>query len=499
MSYEAAQARCHELQSELAGTDIICEPDCQLTINTTPNDSYFSNSSLKELGYPGDQDSAVKLANLESAWDIETGNSCTPPLVAVIDTGIEYTHPDLVANIWTNKQEISGNGLDDDQNGFVDDVHGYDFANSDADPLDDNGHGTHVAGTIGARGNNDLGVAGISWNARIMAVKFLSANGGGTTSAAIRAIDYAVANGAKVLNNSWGGGGYSAALEGSVKNAVSSGVLVLVAAGNEKNNNDKRPSYPANYSGVLSVAAIDKNGKLASFSNFGAKSVQLAAPGVNILSTWLGGSYAWNSGTSMATPHVSGAAALAWCKNPSLSAEALKTVLLNSLSSSANLAEKVESSAYLNVGTLLSNVGGLADIPEAPAPDPAESTPALASTLSLYDSESSSSELRAGKNFNLDLTSEISGNITLKFKVGRTACNLPVALRNLEGGVVYSLISQLPKVATSAGNLTAMLYKGKTRLASSAASIANVKTKVANERVKNLRVCKVVVNNLALR
>ena len=185
------------------------------------------------------------------AWNISTGSQSV--VVAVIDTGVDYTHPDLAANIWTNPGEIAGNGRDDDGNGFVDDVHGYDFAEHDGDPMDDNGHGTHVAGTIAAVGNNGLGVAGVNWSASIMPLKFLNSQGPGYLSDAIRAINYATMErtrygvNVRVMNNSWGGGGFSSAMQTAIQAASDAGILFVAAAGNSGTNNDASPHYPANY------------------------------------------------------------------------------------------------------------------------------------------------------------------------------------------------------------------------------------------------------------
>ncbi len=253
------------------------------------------------------------------AWDMQTGSASV--VVAVIDTGIDYNHPDLAANMWTNPGETPGNGIDDDGNGYVDDVHGYDFYGRDADPFDDHGHGTHVAGTIAAVGDNGIGVVGVNWRARVMAVKFLGSGGSGYTSDAISSVLYATDMGAKVLNNSWGGGGFSQALEDAIRTAHNAGVLFVAAAGNSNNNNDLTPHYPSSYAvpNVIAVAATDAYDGRAYFSSYGLNSVHLGAPGVGILSSVPAAGaaccsdpsgYKLLNGTSMATPHVAGAAAL---------------------------------------------------------------------------------------------------------------------------------------------------------------------------------------------
>jgi subtilisin family serine protease/subtilisin-like proprotein convertase family protein len=285
------------------------EPDYTLRIAATPNDAQFN--SLWGLNNTG-QSGGFADADIDApeAWDLTTGSGST--IVAVIDTGVDYRHPDLAANMWTNPGEVSGDQIDNDGNGFVDDVHGYDFINNDPNPLDDQGHGTHVAGTIGAVGNNGVGVTGINWNVQIMALKFLGADGSGSTSDAIRALDYAVRMGAHVSNNSYGESTFSQAFVDALEDAQAAGHIFVAAAGNNSANNDASPFYPASFdvANVISVAATDHADRLASFSNYGATTVDLAAPGENILSTTPNNSYASNSGTSMASPHVAGVVGL---------------------------------------------------------------------------------------------------------------------------------------------------------------------------------------------
>jgi subtilisin family serine protease len=299
-------------------------PDFQLTTASLPNDPSFSSLwGLVNTGASGGTLNAD--INIEPAWNIGTSSAI---VTAVIDTGVDYTHPDLAPNMWANSDEVAGNGIDDDRNGYIDDTRGWDFANNDNNPMDDNGHGTHVAGTIGAVGNNGVGVTGVAWSTSIMALKFLDASGSGALSNAIRAIDYARVNGAKVINASWGGGGFSSALQSAISQYISSGGIFVAAAGNENNNNDTNPSYPANYTGVISVGASTRTDTRASFSNFGT-TVDVVAPGQSILSTLPGNRYGTLSGTSMATPHVAGAIALLWGQNPTLSATTITQGLLN--------------------------------------------------------------------------------------------------------------------------------------------------------------------------
>lgn len=329
-----------------AGVALV-QPDYSISISRIANDP--SNGSLWGLDNTG-QSSGTPGADIAApeAWNTSTGTGRT--IVAVIDTGIDYNHPDLKANIWRNSREIPGNGIDDDGNGYKDDIVGYDFANNDAYPMDDNGHGTHVAGTIGAVGNNGIGISGVNWNTQLMALKFLDGNGSGYLSSAVKAINYAVQNGAKVINLSFGGGGYDAAMALAISNAKAKGVIVVAAAGNSSSNNDYKAVYPASYSGnnLIAVAATDRNDKLASFSNYGVSSVDIAAPGKSIYSTLPGGKYGYYSGTSMAAPHVAGAAALIWDAHPTWSYQQVIESILRTADASASLAGRV-ATGRLNV------------------------------------------------------------------------------------------------------------------------------------------------------
>lgn len=267
------------------------------------------------------------------AWDQTTGSDAV--VVAVIDSGIDYTHPDLIDNIWMNPGEIAGNGIDDDQNGYVDDIHGIDAVNNDADPMDDHYHGTHCSGTIAARGNNGEGVVGVAWNTKLIGCKFLNANGRGTDSDAIECLDYLVGlkrAGVNVVasNNSWGGGGFSQALLDAIEAGRAEGILFVAAAGNNGQNLDAFEHYPSGYASeaVIAVAAIDHTGSLASFSNYGPTTVDLAAPGVDIYSTLPADGYGYLSGTSMAAPHVTGAVALLAAFDPALTSAELRTSII---------------------------------------------------------------------------------------------------------------------------------------------------------------------------
>jgi len=326
----------------------IVQPDYSITIARVANDP--SAGSLWALNNDG-QNSGTVDADIDApeAWNTSTGTRRT--IVAVIDTGVDYTHPDLKANIWRNVREIAGNGIDDDGNGFKDDIFGYDFANNDANPKDDNGHGTHVAGIIGAVGNNGIGGSGVNWNTQIMALKFLDANASGFLSNAVRAMNYAVKNGAKVINASFGGGGFDAAMSTAISNAKARGVIVVAAAGNSASNNDASAVYPASYSGdnLIAVAATDRNDKLASFSNYGKTSVDIAAPGKGIYSTLLNGKYGYYSGTSMAAPHVAGAISLVWDAHPTWTYRQVLNAVLATADAVPGIAGKV-ATGRLNVG-----------------------------------------------------------------------------------------------------------------------------------------------------
>jgi subtilisin family serine protease len=277
-------------------------------------------------------------------------------VVAVIDSGVDYTHLDLAANMWRNPGEIPVNGIDDDRNGFVDDVFGADFHNNDGDPRDDTGHGTHVAGTIAAVGNNGQGVVGMTWRTQIMALKFLDSSGQGTTANAIRAVDYSISKSAHILNNSWGGAGFSRALQDAIQRANDRGILFVAAAGNNASNTGQTPMYPASYSvsNVISVAATTTTDNRASFSNFGAN-VHLGAPGTSILSTWPENRYVPLDGTSMATPHVSGVAALLKQLHPAWGAPKLKQAILDSVDQTPALAGIVATGGRLNLANALSH------------------------------------------------------------------------------------------------------------------------------------------------
>lgn len=328
-------------------------PNIRIEIARTPNDSGFPRLyGLNNTGQTGGRADAD--IDAPEAWNRATGTGNT--LVAVIDTGIDYSHPDLASNIWTNPGEIAGNGRDDDGNGYVDDVHGYNFAGNNSNPMDDNGHGTHVSGTIAGVGDNGIGVSGVNWRGKLMALKFLDASGGGYVSDAVAALDYAVRMGARISNNSWGGGGHNTLLASAISNARAAGHVFVAAAGNDSANNDATASYPANYAydNVVSVAATDNNDNLANFSNYGATTVDIAAPGVGIYSTLPNNSYGTFSGTSMATPHVTGAISLLWDSEPGLTYRQVIDRLTAGADRLSSLNNRVIGSRRLNVNNMIS-------------------------------------------------------------------------------------------------------------------------------------------------
>ncbi|HYT49116.1 MAG TPA: S8 family peptidase, partial [Pyrinomonadaceae bacterium] len=288
------------------------------------------------------------------AWALTSGSEKT--VVAVIDSGVDYTHPDLMNNIWTRPPIIKAYQDDDlTSDGPIDDVHGFNLVEDNGDPIDDNGHGTHCAGIIGAEGGNGLGVAGVNWNVKIMPLKFMDENGSGTTKDAIEAINYVIDRkragvNVRIISASWGSTIKSRALEDVIRKAGEEGILFVAAAGNSSSDNDRAPHYPASYDlgNVISVAAVNRNDQLASFSNYGAKSVQVAAPGEEILSTWLEHDFRELKGTSMATPFVSGVAALILSQNPNLPVSDLRAKLLKSVDPIPSLKGKVSSGGRIN-------------------------------------------------------------------------------------------------------------------------------------------------------
>lgn len=349
------------------------EPNWVYTHQVTSNDTYYTNGSLWGMYGPSTTPFANQYgSNAAAAWAANyIGDPDNPVYVGIIDEGIQYTHPDLAANMWVNSFD-DVDGVDDDGNGYVDDIHGWDFDRNDNSiydggtkgNLDD--HGTHVSGTIGAIGGNGTGVVGVNWNIRIISAKFLGRRGG-TTANAIKAVDYITDLKTRhdlnivATNNSWGGGGFSQALQSAIERANAADILFVAAAGNGGfdgigDNNDSNPSYPASYtnSNIIAVAAITSSGAISKFSNYGATSVDIGAPGSGVISTTAYNTYSSYSGTSMATPHVTGACALYASVNPGKSAAQIKKAIIDSAVPTASLAEKCVTGGRLDAFAALS-------------------------------------------------------------------------------------------------------------------------------------------------
>ncbi len=348
------------------------EPDFFGYYTAVPNDPQFNRLwGLNNTGQTIEGVAGVADADIDApeAWNIVKDNSTV--LVAVCDSGIDYTHPDLAANMWINQAEANGQaGVDDDNNGYIDDIRGWDFAFGDNEPEDNVGHGTHVAGTIGAVGNNGVGVTGVNWSVKIVPIKigdFFIA-----TSGAIEGIQYAIKVGAKVMNHSWGGSGYSQALYDAITQSQEAGLLFVAAAGNYSMDNDVTPFYPCSYDldSIISVMATDNQDEKTSFSHWGKTGVDIGAPGQGILSTIPNNGYDYYDGTSMACPHVAGAAALVWSLNSQLTYQETKQILMTSVDKLDSLEGRSVTEGRLN----LYKASLLAQSSDAlpPLPDPAE-------------------------------------------------------------------------------------------------------------------------------
>jgi subtilisin family serine protease len=336
------------------------EPDYIVHSHLTPDDQAFVDGTLWGLRNTG-QNGGASGADIDatSAWDFTTGS--TNVIVAVIDTGIRYTHQDLASQMWHNPDETASDGVDDDGDGFVDDVFGINAINMTGDPFDDNNHGTHVSGTIGAAANDGHPHVGVTWNVQLMGCKFLSAQGFGNTSDAITCIDYAVSKKARILNNSWGGGPFEQSLFDAINRARIKGVLFVASAGNDASNSDLNPAYPASYQldNIISVAAIDRNDNLADFSNFGQATTHLGAPGVDIFSSTAGSDadYQLFNGTSQAAPHVSGVAALILSLYPGADLEEVRGRILGGVVPILSLNSKTITGGRLNAINSLTLTG----------------------------------------------------------------------------------------------------------------------------------------------
>jgi len=355
------------------------QPDYIQTIEATPNDPDFDQLwGLHNTGQTGGTSDADM--DLPETWDFTTGSDQV--IIAVIDTGIDWDHPDLAANMWVNTGETPGDGIDNDNNGYIDDIHGYDFGENDSDPDDTNSHGTHVAGTIGAVGNNGIGVVGVNWNVKLMALKGSNAQHGLPQSATIAALNYAVDHGAQISCNSYGGGGSSQASQDSIQNARDNGHLFVAAAGNNGTDNDATPFYPASYDldNIISVAATNDTDDIAGFSCFGAVSVDVGAPGVGIWSTVpvSQGSYGSKQGTSMAAPQVAGVAGLALSVAPDLTYAQLRDAIYDNVDPLSSLDGKVATGGRMNAFNVIDAIRPKAPetpVMEAPNGTIADATP----------------------------------------------------------------------------------------------------------------------------
>ena len=323
------------------------EPNYEISLDQAGN-------GKKQVGVNDPRfDEQWSLTSISAAQAWATTKGSGEIVVAVLDSGVEYTHADLVNNIWTRPASMKP--YQDRDLGTVDDVRGYNAVTNDGDPMDDNGHGTNCAGIIGAECGNKLGICGVNWKTQIMPLKFMNAGGFGTVSDAVEAINYAIDRkragvNLRVINASWGLTKHSRALEDVIRKAYEAGILFVAASGNTSANNDATPHYPASYNigNIISVAAVDKSDALAQFSNYGVTSVSVAAPGKDILTTALGNDYEQRSGTSMAAPVVAGVAALALSAHPNLSVDQLRSLLLESVDKLPGLRDKVATGGRIN-------------------------------------------------------------------------------------------------------------------------------------------------------
>jgi subtilisin family serine protease len=393
------------------------EPDYLVWPCLTPNDHFYATGQLWGLHNSGRVAGYKNDADIDGPEGWNQVSDASSVIVAVTDTGIQYQHEDLVANLWTNSGETQGDGIDNDDNGIIDDIHGFDAIGTTGNPMDFGGHGTHCAGTIGARGDNGIGVCGVAWRVKLMGCRFLGP-AGGTTSDGIRTINYAREKGAGVISASWGGGGYSLALRQAIKQCAVADIPFVAAAGNSGTNNDSLPHYPSSYNlpNIVAVAATGSDDALTGFSCYGRSSVDIAAPGSRILSCYIGSTHDYQllSGTSMATPHVSGALALARVRYPNDNSSQLIERLYQTADPLPSLTGKIRTGARLNLGNLLNE------------PDPTPLSAPNDAIADAYDFPSSSgvwtgSNTGATREANEDSWSGIAGNHTVWFSWSPTS------------------------------------------------------------------------------
>ena len=398
----------------------LIEPDLPIQVQKTPNDpSLWRLYGLNNYGQSGGTTDAD--LDAPEAWEITTGSRDV--VIGVIDSGVDINHPDLAENIWVNPGETPNNGIDDDGNGFIDDVNGWDFYDNDNTPHDGNGHGTHVAGTIGAVGNNNAGITGVNWEVSLLPLRFLGDDGSGWTSDAVAAVNYATMLkrdfGINVVatNNSWGGGGYSQTLDRAIESANNEGIMFVAAAGNQGSNNDTNPSYPTNYGSpnVISVAALNRNDNLANFSNYGEATVDVGAPGVSIYSTLPGNSYGSFSGTSMAAPHVAGVVGLLNAAKPGISVTEVTNAIIGTVDAIQSLIGKTVSGGRVNAATALTSILG-----QFPTIDPLNNFIVIS---------------RQTKNIAIS-ASDIDGDVSLEFSLSDFSSETIPATVNLTGSTL---------------------------------------------------------------
>ena len=453
------------------------EPNYIRRISLTPNDTDFAELwGLHNTGQVVNGTSGTNDADIDApeAWDTETGISSI--VIAVIDTGTDWNHEDLSNNIWSNSDETL-NGSDDDNNGYVDDIRGWDFVptNGDNDPSDDNDpyyHGTHVSGTIAAEGNNNTGITGVCWSASIMPLKVLDESGLGYVSDIVKAISYAIDNGAKVINVSLSGTFYSTSEYDAIKSARDNGLLVVAAAGNSGDgfelfgwNNDipGNANYPASYdlNNIISVAATDQLDRLASFSNYGPISVDVAAPGVNVYSTIAGNAYQYLGGTSMATPHVSGLAALIWSTDNDLTYTQVKDRILNGVETKSDLEGKILTEGRINAGNSI--------LDTLPPPANLAVTPISGSRINLSWTDNSFGETgftierKTGSGGTYSQIATVSANVTSYSNTGlgeATTYYFRITAYNSSGNSSYSNEANATTYPAAPSDLSATAVSG---------------------------------------